>query len=53
MQYLSLLVKGSIVVFHNTGWENGVLQEISEFVKDNANKIIELPNMQVFLDEIV
>lgn len=46
--YSPLLKKKSIVVFHDTGWSEGVNKLISESVITVADKILELPNMRAF-----
>jgi len=46
--YSPLLISGSIVIFHDTGWAEGVNKIIKEFVSDKNQKIIELPNMQAY-----
>lgn len=46
--YSPLLNRGSIVVFHDTGWADGVNKVIAENVVQVAEKIKELPNMEAF-----
>ena len=46
--YSPFLRKGSIVVFHDTGWAEGVNQVIAESVIKVARRILRLPNMQAF-----
>lgn len=47
-QYSPFLKRGSIVVFHDTGWAEGVKKVITESVINIADKILELLNMQAF-----
>lgn len=46
--YSQLLKEGSIVVFHDTGWAEGVKKVIEEDVCQVGVKIKELPNMEAF-----
>jgi predicted O-methyltransferase YrrM len=46
--YSPLLRSGSIVVFHDTGWADGVNRVIREDVEPVAKRILFLPNMQAF-----
>ena len=45
---LTFVEEKSIVVFHDTGWSEGVNKLISESVITVADKILELPNMRAF-----
>jgi len=47
--YSERLHSGSIVVFHDTGWAEGVKRVVQESVLIKARNIIDLPNMQGFL----
>lgn len=46
--YSPFLKSNSIVVFHDTGWADGVNKMITESVVQVADRILELPNMQAF-----
>jgi predicted O-methyltransferase YrrM len=46
--YSKLLKPGSIVVFHDTGWAEGVKKVITEDVIGISSICIDLPNMQGF-----
>lgn len=46
--YSPLLKEGSLVVFHDTGWAEGVKKVVEEDVCMVGVKIKELPNMEVF-----
>lgn len=46
--YSKLLLPGSIVAFHDTGWAEGVIRVVTDEVNNNANLIHKLPNLQVF-----
>jgi len=46
--YSPFLSNNAIVVFHDTGWADGVNKVISEYVVGEAMKIIDLPNMQAY-----
>lgn len=45
-KYSVLLKVGSIVIFHDTGWADGVKKVINESLIEKAIKLFELPNMQ-------
>jgi predicted O-methyltransferase YrrM len=46
--YFPFLKKGSIVVFHDTGWAEGVNQVIASSVTKVADRILKLPNLQAY-----
>lgn len=46
--YSPFLEKGSVVVFHDTGWADGVNQVIAESVVRVSDKLLDLPNMKAF-----
>jgi predicted O-methyltransferase YrrM len=43
--YKSFLIPGSVVIFHDFGWAEGVKQVIEEDVKPNVSSFNSLPNM--------
>ncbi|MBD3272734.1 hypothetical protein GF385_00070 [Candidatus Dependentiae bacterium] len=46
--YSKLLKNGFFIAFHDTGWADGVKKVIYQDVHFIADKIIELPNLQIF-----
>ncbi|MFH0701946.1 MAG: class I SAM-dependent methyltransferase [bacterium] len=46
--YSSFLAQKAVVIFHDTGWAEGVKRVIQESVIQVADKIFEFPNMQGF-----
>lgn len=46
--YSPFLSNNAIVVFHDTGWAEGVNKVIREYVAGRALKIMDLPNMQAY-----
>lgn len=46
--YSRMLSPGGLVVFHDTGWAEGVMRVIEEDVLTKAKLYKKLPNMQVF-----
>jgi predicted O-methyltransferase YrrM len=46
--YSKLLLPGSIVAFHDTGWAEGVIKVINNDVHIKADLIHKLPNLKVF-----
>ncbi len=46
--YSDLLLPGSIVAFHDTGWADGVIKVINDDVLKKAVLLNKLPNLQIF-----
>lgn len=46
--YSPMLIQGSVVAFHDTGWAEGVNKVITEQVLDVANLLIKLPNLELY-----
>jgi len=48
IMYSPLLVDGSIVIFHDTGWAEGVKRVIHEDVLNVSTLIKKLPNLEAY-----
>lgn len=46
--YSSYLNKNAVIIFHDTGWAEGVKKVINEYVLNKADQIVKLSNMEIY-----